>query len=139
MAECIFCKIVDGSLAAEVVYQDEHVLAFLDIHPSVPGHTLVIPKRHAETVDRLPEAEVGPLFLGVRRVMGLLERGLEPAGLNVGWNHGWAAGQRVGHLHVHLLPRQNGDGGMGVQFLVHSGSPGALAEIAARIRGGVKG
>jgi histidine triad (HIT) family protein len=134
MAECIFCRIVGKAMAAEVVYEDEHVLAFLDIHPSVPGHTLVIPRFHAETLDRLPETEVGPLFLGVRRVMALLEQGLKPAGLNVGWNHGWAAGQRVEHLHVHLLPRRPGDGGTGVQFLVQGGSSNGLADVASRIR-----
>ena len=108
MADCIFCKIVAGELKAHVVYENESVLAFLDIHPASRGHVMVIPKVHAESLDRLDERHLAPLFSGVKTVMGLLERALKPAGMNVGWNHGWAAGQRVAHLHVHLIPRNAG-------------------------------
>ena len=134
MADCIFCKIIAGAAKAEVVYEDEVALAFLDSHPASRGHTMVIPKIHAETLDHLSETQLGPLFLAVKRVMGLLEKSLQPAGLNVGWNHGWAAGQRVNHLHVHLIPRYAGDGGAGVQFLVHSSVREDLASIASQIR-----
>jgi histidine triad (HIT) family protein len=134
MADCIFCKIIGGAARAEVVYETEFALAFLDIHPSSRGHTLVIPKFHAETIDRLPDDHVGPLFLAVKTVMGLLETSLKPAGLNAGWNHGWAAGQRVNHLHVHLIPRYAGDGGAGIQFVVHGSAREDLAGIASQIR-----
>jgi histidine triad (HIT) family protein len=134
MPDCIFCKIISGTGKAEVVYETEYALAFLDIHPSARGHTLVIPKAHAETLDRLPDEHVGPLFLAVKAVMGLLENSLKPAGLNVGWNHGWAAGQRVNHLHVHLVPRFAGDGGTGVQFVVHGPVRAGIADTALQIR-----
>ncbi len=134
MADCVFCKIIAGTAKAEVVYEDDCALAFLDIHPASRGHTMVIPKVHAETLDRLPDAQFGPLLQVVRTVMGLLEKSLQPAGLNVGWNHGWAAGQRVNHLHVHLIPRYAGDGGAGIQFLVHGSVREDLASIASQIR-----
>ena len=135
MADCIFCAIVAGQRQAHLVYDDSHVLAFLDIHPSSRGHALVIPKQHAETLKDLPEGEVGPLFLGVKAVMRLLETALRPAGMNIGWNHGWAAGQRVDHLHVHLIPRYPGDGGGGIQSLTRSFVTEDLAGLAAQIKG----
>jgi histidine triad (HIT) family protein len=134
MTECIFCRIVGGGLAAHTVYENEHVLAFLDIHPASRGHTMVIPKVHAERLDRLDDRHIGPLFQGVKAVIAVLERALKPGGLNVGWNHGWAAGQHVNHLHVHLIPRYAGDGGGGIQSLIRSSAKEDLASIAAQIR-----
>ena len=92
MPDCIFCKIVAGEMNAHTVYENESVLALLDIHPASRGHTMVIPKVHAERLDLLEDRHVGALFLGVKSVMTLLEKALKPGGLNVGWNHGWAAG-----------------------------------------------
>lgn len=134
MADCIFCKIVAGELKAHVVYEDQSVLAFLDIHPASRGHAMVIPKTHAESLDRLDESQVGPLLVGVKNVMGILQRALKPAGMNIGWNHGWAAGQRVNHLHVHLIPRYAGDGGGGIQSLIHSFVVEDLASVASQIK-----
>jgi histidine triad (HIT) family protein len=116
------------------VYENESVLAFLDIHPASRGHVMVIPKVHAENLDRLDDRHLAPLFSGVKTVMGLLDRALKPAGMNVGWNHGWAAGQRVSHLHVHIIPRHSGDGGGGIQSLIHSFVAEDLASVAAQIK-----
>jgi histidine triad (HIT) family protein len=134
MADCIFCQLIAGERRPHAVYEDGHVLAFLDIHPASRGHTLVIPKVHAERLDLLEDLHVGSLFTGVKAVMGLLEAALKPAGLNVGWNHGWAAGQRVNHLHVHVIPRYPGDGGGGIQSLIHSFVTEDLNSVAAQIR-----
>ena len=134
MADCIFCRIIAGEARAHLVYEDESVLAFLDSHPASRGHTMVIPKVHAERLDRLEDRYVGPLFLGVKTVLDLLEGALKPHGLNVGWNHGWAAGQHVNHLHVHLIPRYAGDGGGGIQSLIRSSVEEDLASIANQIR-----
>ncbi len=139
MPDCLFCAIVAGNRNAHVVYDDAHVLAFLDIHPASRGHLLVIPKQHAETLKELPETEVGPLFVGVKAAMDLLESALRPAGMNIGWNHGWAAGQRVNHLHVHLIPRYPGDGGGGIQSLTHSFVAEDLASLAAQIKAATDG
>ena len=134
MANCLFCAIVAGQRKAHVVYENAHVLVFLDIHPASRGHLLVIPKTHAETLQSLPERDTGPLFQGVKTAMGLLEATLQPAGMNIGWNHGWAAGQRVDHLHIHLIPRYPGDGGGGIQSLTHSFVTEELASVAAQIK-----
>ena len=134
MADCLFCAIVAGQRKAHVVYENAHVLVFLDIHPASRGHLLVIPKTHAETLQSLPERDTGPLFQGVKTAIGLLEATLQPAGMNIGWNHGWAAGQRVDHLHIHLIPRYPGDGGGGIQSLTHSFVTEELASVAAQIK-----
>jgi histidine triad (HIT) family protein len=99
---------------------------------------MVIPKVHAERLDLLEDRHVGPLFVGVKTVMALLEKALKPGGLNIGWNHGWAAGQHVNHLHVHLIPRYAGDGGGGVQSLIRSSVKEDLASIAGQIRSTAK-
>ena len=134
MRDCIFCRIVAGEAKVYTVYENESVLAFLDIHPSSRGHTMVIPKAHAERLDLLDDRQIGSLFLGVKTVMDLLEKALKPAGLNVGWNHGWAAGQRVNHLHVHVIPRYAGDGGSGIQYIIRGSVTEDLASLAGQIR-----
>jgi histidine triad (HIT) family protein len=134
MPDCIFCKFVAGEMKAHTVYENQSVLAFLDIHPASRGHTMVIPKVHAERLDLLEDQHVGPLFLGVKTVMGLIEKALKPGGLNVGWNHGRAAGQHVNHVHVHIVPRYAGDGGGGIQSLVRSSVKEDLDGVASQIR-----
>jgi len=136
--DCVFCRIVAGELKAHRVYENESVLAFLDIHPSSRGHTMVIPKAHADRLDLLDDRQIGPLFLGVKTVMDLLEKALKPAGLNIGWNHGWAAGQRVNHLHVHVIPRYAGDGGSGIQYIIRGSVTEDLASVASQIRSAVQ-
>lgn len=134
MTECIFCKIVAGEVKGNVVYENETVMAFLDIRPASRGHVMVIPKVHAERLDVLEDGHVGSLFTGVKHVMRLLEKALRPEGMNIGWNHGWAAGQHVNHLHVHIIPRYAGDGGGGIQSLIRSSAKEDLTSIAAQIR-----
>jgi histidine triad (HIT) family protein len=137
MTACIFCDMVAGTRKPHVVYEDQHVLAFLDIHPASRGHTLVVPKVHAERLEALDDRHIGPLFAGVKAVMRRVEAALRPAGLNVGWNHGWAAGQRVDHLHVHVIPRYPGDGGGGIQSLTRAWPEAEdLASVAAELRKG---
>jgi histidine triad (HIT) family protein len=133
MADCIFCRIAAGALAAEVVYEAQRALAFLDTYPSAQGHTLVIPRAHAPTLLELADGDVGELFRAVKVVTQKVSKALGPMGFNIGWNHGRAAGQHVFHLHVHILPRY-GEGGRGVQSVGGGGGQGNLAEIAAAIR-----
>jgi histidine triad (HIT) family protein len=133
MAECIFCRIVAGATAAEVVYEASGALAFLDKFPSARGHTLVIPRAHAPTLLELDDAAVGDLFRAVKAVTRKLQEALGPMGFNIGWNHGAAAGQHVFHLHVHILPRY-GEGGRGVQSVGGRGAREDLAGLSAVIR-----
>lgn len=133
MADCIFCKIVDKKIPAEIVYENDDVAAFLDVEPHAPGHTLIIPKDHAELLENLPDDKIGPLFSAVKRVVELIVEGLEADGATIGINQGAAAGQVVGHLHIHILPRFEGDGGGAIQSVVRNKPKESLKEIKEKI------
>jgi histidine triad (HIT) family protein len=111
---CVFCDIVAGSVAAYVVFDDTAVLGFLDHRPLLPGHVLVVPKIHYETLGDLPVAEVGPFFLAVQRLAVAVEKGLTADGSFVAANI--RISQSVPHLHVHVVPRRKGDGLFGKTF-----------------------
>lgn len=109
-SDCIFCRIVAGELPAHKVYEDDRVLAFLDIGPIVKGHTLVIPKEHYERITDTPDPVVAEVMRVVRRVAVALTAGLGADGLNVTQANGKEAGQVVPHIHFHVIPRFAGDG-----------------------------
>lgn len=101
---CIFCRIVAGDVPAQLVWEDDHALAFRDIDPHAPVHVLVIPRRHISSVNALAEDDaelVGRLFLGARAVA--LAEGVADAGYRLVMNNGTQAGQSVDHIHLHLL------------------------------------
>lgn len=107
-AECQFCQIVARTHVAAVVYEDDHCLAFLDNRPLFPGHCLLIPKAHIETLGDLPADEMGPLF-GIAQVLSrAMEEALEAEGSFVAINN--RVSQSVPHLHVHVVPRRRKDG-----------------------------
>jgi histidine triad (HIT) family protein len=108
---CIFCKIISKEIPNFTVFENENVLAFLDIHPCSKGHCVVVPKKHFETIFELDLEVYRSFFEGVKLVMEKIDKVLKPEGYNVGWNHGKVAGQAVSHLHAHIMPRWNGDGG----------------------------
>ncbi len=110
MAECIFCKIVAGAIPAAKVYEDELVAAFLDIGPINPGHVLVIPKEHHEGSATIPEATAGRMFRVGSRIGVALKRACDYDGFKLHLADGAAAGQVVGHAHLHVVPRGVGDG-----------------------------
>lgn len=109
MADCVFCAIAAGESPAHRVFEDEETLAFLDAAPAARGHTLVIPKAHAETITDVPEALVGEVFRTAQRVATALEDTYEPDGISVVQSNGRAAGQEVPHAHVHVVPRSESD------------------------------
>src|SRR5438105_2175385 len=113
--ECLFCKIARKEIKSLIVYEDDHALGFLDVKPRAPGHTMVIPKVHAPNILELPDGEVAPLCMAVKRVAELLSLRLKPDGITIGLNQGRASGQEVDHLHVHLMPRWKNDGGSAIQ------------------------
>jgi len=111
MAECIFCKIIDGKAPASLVFADELCVAFLDIHPLNPGHLLVVPRLHAPALADLPVGTGGRLFQVAQKLAAALRQsGLRCEGINLFLADGAAAGQEVFHLHLHVLPRFAGDG-----------------------------
>lgn len=110
MADCVFCGIVAGDVPAYRIYEDERTLAFLDVNPVNPGHTLVVPTSHRETITELSTETAMALFASAHEIAGAVERAFAPDGLNLVQANGEAAGQEVFHAHVHVLPRYADDG-----------------------------
>ncbi|TWI56219.1 HIT family protein [Halalkalibacter nanhaiisediminis] len=117
---CIFCKIVKGDIPAAKVYEDEHVLAFLDISQVTKGHTLVIPKVHQKDIFELSSEVASHLFSVVPKIAHGINKAYQPAGLNIVNNNGEAAGQTVFHYHIHLIPRYGKGDGFGAVWKDHS-------------------
>jgi len=107
-APCLFCRIVDRSQPAAIVYEDETSVAFLDHKPLFLGHVLLIPKAHVETLRDLPAAQVGPLFENARLLAEAVETALRADGSFVAINN--RVSQSVPHLHIHVVPRRKKDG-----------------------------
>ena len=105
---CVFCAIVAGELAAHVVAETEHTVAFLDQRPLFPGHTLVVPRTHVVTLRDLTPALLPPFFTEVQRIAGAVQDGLDADGTFVAENN--VVSQSVPHLHVHVVPRRRKDG-----------------------------
>jgi histidine triad (HIT) family protein len=105
---CIFCKIVVGELSAPIVFEDEQSVAFLDHRPVFPGHALLVPKTHCETLIDLSPDLVGPFFQNAQLLSRAIEQGLEAHGTFVAINN--RVSQSVPHLHVHIVPRRRKDG-----------------------------
>ena len=105
---CIFCKIIAGEIPAHKVYQDDAVVAFLDISQTTKGHTLIVPRRHVKTVYDLSAKEASQIFGVVPELANALRRAFSPIGLNV-LNNNERPLQSVDHVHVHLIPRYEDD------------------------------
>jgi histidine triad (HIT) family protein len=111
MSDCIFCKIVNGEIPASKVFENDHVMAFLDISQVTKGHTLVIPKVHKENLYELTPEIASEVFKVAPEIANAIKEAFHPVGLNVLNNNGEKAGQSVFHFHMHLIPRYGeGDG-----------------------------
>jgi histidine triad (HIT) family protein len=110
MEDTIFMKIVRRELPATIVYEDEHTLAFLDIAPNNPGHTLVIPKEPARDIFDIDEASWLAMMKTVHLLAPVIKEAVRADGINLAMNNEVAAGQQVFHPHVHIIPRHEGDG-----------------------------
>lgn len=119
MDNCIFCKIVNGEIPSAKVFENEEVLAFLDISQVTKGHTLIIPKKHCENVFELDEATAQAIFKEVPKVASALKKTFQPLGLNLLQNNGKAADQSVFHFHIHLLPRYGEEDGFSANWTVN--------------------
>jgi len=133
MSDCVFCKIMAKQIPATVVHEDEHTLAFMDIGQVNPGHVLVALKKHAENIFALDEAQAAALFIAAARVARAIRGAFEPQGLSVYQANGAAAGQTVLHLHIHLVPRYEGDG-MALTWPVKNPPREKLEGYAEKIR-----
>ena len=133
MSDCIFCAIAARTAPARIVFEDERTLAFMDIAPLTPGHTLVIPKQHAENIFEIDPDELAAVTRTTHLVCAAAKRAFEPDGLNLFQTNGAVAMQTVFHLHVHVLPRYRDDG-FRVTFDRRMGGDDELDETAATLR-----
>ena len=133
VSDCIFCKIVAGEIPASKVYEDDHFLAFLDISQVTPGHTLVIPKKHARNLLEMTPDETAALFNIVSRVTTKVESATQPQGMNIISNMEEIAGQSVFHTHVHILPRYSQEDDLKIDFIAHEPDFDRLAQLAKDI------
>ena len=107
--DCIFCKIIKGEIPCYKVYEDEDTLAFLDIQPVNPGHTLVVPKQHFQNLEAIPEDLLAKVMVTVKKVAKTIKDNIAPS-YNIQENNDPIAGQVIPHIHWHIIPRQEGDG-----------------------------
>ena len=128
--DCVFCAIAAGEIPCFKVYEDELALAYLDINPFSEGHTLVIPKAHTAGLLDTPEETLAALLARVKKVAAHLKTALGCDGFHILQNNGAAAGQTVGHIHFHIVPRRNGDP---IEFANRPGDMEHLKALAARV------
>ena len=129
--DCVFCAIAEGEIPSFKIYEDELVLAYLDINPFTKGHTLVIPKEHSSGLLDTPDETLAAIVARVKKVAAHLKDALPCDGFNILQNNGAAAGQTVMHLHFHIVPRY---GNEEIAFTSHKGSMDELKALAERIR-----
>lgn len=131
--DCIFCKIAAGQISSAKIYEDDDVLAFLDIGPLSDGHTLVIPKQHFEKMHQCPEVVLGKIFSKIGIIAKAVFSAMDADGYNVLCNNGRAAGQLVDHLHFHIIPRNENDGVFN-RWPSYSYEAGEVEKIAGEIK-----
>jgi histidine triad (HIT) family protein len=129
MDDCIFCIIANGEIADYRIYENDDVVAFLDIHPCAKGHTVIIPKKHHANLNDVSEEELPKIATGLLHVYHLVDKKIHADGYNIGLNNGRAAGQAIGHLHWHIIPRWENDGGGSMHSIVRNGDGIDVKEI----------
>jgi histidine triad (HIT) family protein len=134
MAETIFSKILRGEIPCHKLYEDSHVLAFLDIAPLSPGHAVVIPKEPAETLDRLSDDSAAALGRVLPRLCRALSVITGTRDFNVLQNNGRLAHQAVDHVHFHIIPKPNEAQGLGVKWPSGKLEDAAARTLSARVR-----
>ncbi|HPD17040.1 MAG TPA: HIT family protein [Planctomycetota bacterium] len=134
---CIFCKIIAGEIPSVQVYEDDRVVAFLDINPIAPGHTLLVPRDHYATLPETPPEVLAALMAAARPVARGLLAATRGEGFNFFQFNGACSGQEVMHLHFHVIPRRARDG---VSFQWKQGKyrEGEMAALGERIRGAIR-
>lgn len=133
MSDCIFCKIIAREIPSSKVYEDDQVLAFLDITQVTKGHTLVVPKQHFRNMLEMDSESSSQLFVRIPKIARHLQQTLGAAGVNILNNNEEVAGQTVFHTHVHLLPRFSQEDGLDIRFTTNEPDFPALAQLAQEL------
>ena len=131
--KCIFCRIAQGEIPATKLYQDDHVLAFLDVGPLAPGHTLVIPREHYPCLHDLPADAAAALAHALGPIAQAILAATDAPAYNILNNNGRAAGQLVQHVHFHIIPRRPGDN-LFPDWPATQYPPGQAEALAQKIR-----
>ena len=137
---CTFCQIAKGELPAHIIHRDKDVVVFLDRSPLIHGHVLVIPVEHVETLDDLPDGLLAPVFAAVRRASTAVQKALRAEGSFAATNT--RVSQSVPHLHVHVVPRNKGDGLFSTRLIWQRKkyeNDSEMADIATKIRTAYEG
>lgn len=134
MGETIFDKIVRGEIPNHTVYEDDRILAFLDVYPIAKGHTVVILKQGKPSVLDYRADDLRVLMEGVQKVMTRLKQVLSPDSFNIGINDGPQAGQSIPYLHVHIIPRWEGDGGGNIHTIIQNPGDESVEEISKKFK-----
>jgi histidine triad (HIT) family protein len=135
MAETIFSKIIRGEIPCHKVYEDQHVLAFLDINPLSRGHTLVVPKEPAETLDKLSDEAAAAVGRVLPRLCRAVLKATGARAFNILQNNGAGAHQAVFHVHFHIIPKLESGEGLGIGWKTMKLDGPAGPELAKRISG----
>ena len=139
MEDCIFCKIVKGEIPSFKVYEDEKVFAFGDINPISPGHTLIIPKRHAQDLWEISGDDLAAVHIASRKIINAIKDALQPTGVACVQLNGPGANQVVLHYHLHLVPRIAGDPELPVAtWEIKEGDMEAVRETAHKIAAAIR-
>ena len=110
MTDCIFCKIIKGEIPSYRLYEDDSVIAFLDIQPVNKGHTLIVPKKHSLDITDMEDEDITAVFTAAKKLAPAILKATGADGFNLGMNNKKAAGQLVMHSHLHIMPRFSNDG-----------------------------
>ncbi len=135
--DCVFCKIINREIPASIVYEDEFVLAFLDIAPAAAGHTLVIPKLHYDTFLGTPRNVMHNVLDVAQRIGQVQMKTLLAGGVNILINSYPLAGQSVGHFHVHVIPRYSKNDGLRIQMAESLDGALNLPSVVEKIKSGL--
>ena len=139
MEDCIFCKIVKGDIPSVKVYENERVLAFEDINPISTGHTLIIPKTHAENLFEMSEEDLKAVVYASKKVAGAIRTALSPEGIAVLQLNGRGVNQVVMHYHMHLVPRTAGDSDLPITgWEINPGDMETIKTIAEKITAAIE-
>ncbi|HES8071106.1 TPA: HIT family protein [Streptococcus pyogenes] len=133
MENCIFCSIIQGDIPSSKVYEDEQVLAFLDISQTTKGHTLVIPKQHVRNLLEMTADTASHLFARIPKIARAIQSATGATAMNIINNNEALAGQTVFHAHVHLVPRYNEEDGISIQYTTHEPDFPVLEKLARQI------
>jgi len=111
--DCLFCKIISGEIKSNKIHEDELTYSFLDIFPVTKGHALVIPKKHAQHLEEMDDESTSALLVSAKKVSEQIRNKMNYPATTIGINNGTEAGQEIGHVHIHIIPRKESEDGGG--------------------------